>query len=91
MQLVFYALLFSRTPRWNPWTHRVFQLFFIECNTKTNTFHEITEYIQTSEIERLEQLIQVVMKHIYTLNFPDVSQYDQTIEGIRQFEEDLLN
>lgn len=91
MQLTFYALLFARTPRWNAWQQRAFHLFFIEPHPKTGVFHEITEYIQESEVQRLEQLIQAVMRHIYTLDFPDTSQYEPNIHGIRQFEEDLLN
>jgi hypothetical protein len=32
-----------------------------------------------------------VMSKIWSLDFPDVSKYPKTLEGIRMFEEDLLN
>jgi len=31
------------------------------------------------------------MSKIESLNFPDINKYPKTLDGIRQFEEDLLN
>ena len=31
------------------------------------------------------------MNRIRTLDFPDISKYPKTVEGIRMFEEDLLS
>lgn len=91
LQLTFYALLFSKSARWNPWKHRKFSILFVESDTDTGEIHEITEYIQDGEIARLEALIRAVMQHVYTLNFPDIRSYAPTLEGILQFEEDLIN
>jgi hypothetical protein len=39
----------------------------------------------------MRSLIIAVMEKIRTLEFPDVSGYPETVEGIRMFEEDLLS
>jgi hypothetical protein len=70
---------------------RQFELFFIEKNHDEDRFHKVTEYIHEGEIERTKSLIRAVSDCIRTLRFPDVSKYPATIEGIRQFEEDLLS
>lgn len=46
--------------------------------------------ITDDDVERLEALIKVVYDRITTLDFPDVSTYDQTYAGMVQFEDDLL-
>jgi hypothetical protein len=68
-----------------------FELFFVEHNRDENRFHRVVEYIHEWEIERTKSLIRAVMERIRTLDFPDISAYPQTVAGIRQFEEDLLN
>ncbi len=67
-----------------------FELFFIEKNHDENRFHRVTEYIHEGEIERTKSLIRAATDCIRTLKFPDMSQYPQTVEGIRMFEKDLL-
>jgi DNA helicase II / ATP-dependent DNA helicase PcrA len=91
LQLTFYALLFSLSPRWSAWKTREFRLFFIEENRDTGEFHEVIEYIQGSEIERMKHLITHVMEKIRSLDFPDISKYEESVKGIRQFEEDILS
>ncbi|MBC7498149.1 ATP-dependent helicase [Candidatus Gracilibacteria bacterium] len=91
LQLAFYAILFELSPRYRAFPRRQFELFFIEKNHDEDRFHRVTEYIHEGEIERTKSLIRAVTECIRTLRFPDVSKYPATIEGIRQFEEDLLN
>ena len=69
---------------------RSYELFFIEQDQKTGDFFRVREHIQDGEKERTKKLIQAVMQKIETLSFPDTSSYPQSYEGIRQFEEDLL-
>lgn len=90
LQLTFYALLFSLSPRWSRFVPREYRLFFVEEDRDTGEFYEVIEYIQESEVERLKQLITIVTEKIHALDFPDISWYPETAEGIRQFEEDLL-
>ncbi|MBP9812450.1 hypothetical protein KBC86_03645, partial [Candidatus Gracilibacteria bacterium] len=67
------------------------ELFFVEKNRDEDRFHRVVEYIQQGEIERTKKLIIAVMSKIKNLDFPDISKYPQTVEGIRMFEDDLLN
>lgn len=90
LQLAFYAILFELSPRYRMFPKKQFELFFIEKNHDENRFHRVTEYIHEGEIERTKSLIRAATDCIRTLKFPDMSQYPQTVEGIRMFEKDLL-
>ena len=91
LQLAFYAVLFDLSPRWAPFRSRQYELFFVEKNRDEDKFHRLTEYVQQGEVERTKALIRAVMTCIRDLRFPDVSKYPRSLEGIRMFEEDLLN
>jgi hypothetical protein len=91
LQLAFYAILFELSPRYRMFTKKQFELFFVEKDTKENCFHRVTEYVHDGEIDRTKRLIMAVMKHIRELDFPDTSHYPDSIDGIRQFEDDLIN
>lgn len=91
LQLAFYAILFELSPRWRMFKNKKYELFFVERNRDEERFHRVVEYIHEWEIERTKKLIVAVMNRIRTLDFPDISKYPQTVEGIRMFEEDLLN
>ncbi len=91
LQLAFYAVLFELSPRYRMFPRRQFELFFIEKNHDEDRFHRVTEYIHEWEIERTKSLIRAVTQCIRTLRFPDIAKYSETVEGIRQFEEDLIH
>lgn len=91
LQLAFYAVLFELSPRWRMFHKRQYELFFVEKNQKEDRFHRVLEYVHDGEIERTKSLIRAVSQCISTLHFPDISKYEKTIDGIRQFEEDLIN
>lgn len=91
LQLAFYAILFELSPRYRMFPRRQFELFFIEKNHDEDRFHRVTEYIHEGEIERTKSLIRAVTECIRTLRFPDIRKYPETVEWIRQFEEDLIN
>lgn len=91
LQLCFYAILFEFSPRWRMFQNKRYELFFVEKNRDEDRFHRVVEYLQQGEIERTKRLIIAVMSRIQGLDFPEVSRYPQTLEGIRMFEEDLLS
>lgn len=91
LQLAFYAILFELSPRWKIYQNKKYELFFVEKNRDEDRFHRVVEYIHTGEIERTKKLIIAVMSKIESLDFPDITKYPKTLEGIRQFEEDLLS
>ena len=71
--------------------NKKYELFFVEKNRDEDRFHRVVEYIHDGEIERTKKLIIAVMAKIESLDFPDITKYPKTLDGIRQFEEDLLN
>lgn len=91
LQLAFYAILFELSPRFRMFPKRQYELFFVEKNANEDRFHRVIEYVHEGEIERTKSLIRAVSHCIRTLDFPDISKYEKTIEGIRQFEEELLS
>lgn len=91
LQLAFYAILFELSPRWRMFQQKQYELFFVEKNRDEDRFHRVIEYIQQGEIERTKKLIIAVMSKIQNLDFPDISKYPKTLEGIRMFEEELLS
>lgn len=91
LQLAFYAVLFELSPRWRMFKNKKYELFFVERNRDEERFHRVIEYIHDGEIERTKKLIIAVMNRIRTLDFPDISKYPKTVDGIRMFEEELLS
>ena len=71
--------------------NKKYELFFVERNRDEERFHRVIEYIHDGEIERTKKLIIAVMNRIRTLDFPDISKYPKTVDGIRMFEEELLS
>lgn len=43
-----------------------------------------------NEIHRFKKLVVAVYNKIVTLDFPDTSKYENTLDGIKEFEEDLI-
>lgn len=87
-QLLFYALLIQKSGRFKA-TNISTQMLYVEAES-SKRLRLALEPAQ-SDLDRLEQLIQAVYKHIVELNFPNVSDYEQSREGITQFENDLLD
>ncbi len=46
---------------------------------------------EPQELERVKLLTQAMWKHVHDLNFPNVSAYDASLNGIKQFEQDLID
>jgi len=88
-QLVFYALLTSRSPRFSKYSSIEGQMIYVEAERAADL---IRSYVpEPAEIERLAKLVEAVCQRIATLDFPDISHYSPDIKGISDFENDLLN
>ncbi len=87
-QLTFYALLAKHYP---PYAGKqaTGQMLYLEAEDARSISKTYTP--SQEEIERLAALSRVVYRKITKLDLPDVSGYPPSIEGVRQFEEDLLN
>lgn len=65
------------------------QILFVEAEIKKDM---IRTYVPSDdELKRIERLLPIVYKKITQLTLPDVSNYKEGVEGIVQFENDLLD
>lgn len=90
-QLVFYKLLVegSRDFR-GKYTVSNGVLEFVEPLNGKNIV-DLSLSITKEQAERLSKLACIVYRKIMNLDFPDISKYSQDLDGIKAFEEDLLN
>ncbi len=88
-QLLFYHILMNRSRDYANYQVSNLMVQFVEPN-KAGEIIDLGLEVDNEELARLEQLVQVVWRHIMALDFPDTSQYEQSVEGIKAFEEDLL-
>ncbi|MEX0748932.1 MAG: ATP-dependent DNA helicase [Candidatus Saccharimonadales bacterium] len=87
-QLIFYKLLVEQSRTWGE--YRV-DLGYLEFIKPIEGKVILLEYsMEADEVERTTQLIQAVWGCIMALDFPDVTQYEKSLAGIRLFENDLL-
>ncbi len=93
LQLMMYKILVenSRDHNMHKVTHGILEFVEEENNGKilelAITFDD--KEVQ-NELVRCKKLIEAVYKKIVTLDFPDTTLYPQTLEGIKEFEEDLI-
>lgn len=89
-QLIFYKLLVEGSRDYSKYKVNNGYLEFL--NPTSNNELAILGYTITDEnVERLKKLIIAVYKKIQNLDFPDVNKYEPTIDGVIQFEDDLIN
>ena len=88
-QLGFYKLLIENSREFGEkFEVRKGVLDFIEATDQNN--FELTLQMTPEFIDRLSRLVQAIYLKISNLDFPDVSEYSPTLDGIIQFESDLL-
>ena len=88
-QLIYYALLAAQDSRYSPYKSVECQMVYVEADEPKNV---IRSYVPLAEeITRMSLLATKVWQHVQAVSFPDISKYAEGIDGILQFEEDLLN
>lgn len=89
-QLCCYKLLVENSATFGKLTVPSGRLEFIEPdNNGRINFLEL--HFTDAEMQRTRALLQAMWQHIMQFNFPDVSQYDANLTGIKQFEQDLID
>lgn len=89
-QLLFYKLMIESSRDYSKYDIESLNLCFIEPN-KDKEILELSIDLNTEELEHIKKLIIAVWRHIKDLNLPDISKYSKTLEGIKQFEQDLID
>lgn len=87
-QLYFYKLLVEGSTKFKGYKVNSGQLEFIEPETTARSVLPLV--YEDEEQEQLTKLIKAVWAHINDLNFPDVSSYPESLKGIKDFEQDLI-
>jgi len=88
-QLMFYKLLIEGSRDYSKYTVHRGCLEFL-TPTMDNEIVVLPYDITDEDVERLKKIIIAVYKKIQRLDFPDVSKYEQSLEGIVMFENDLI-
>ncbi len=89
-QLLFYKLLVESSRDYHNYQVDTGIMQFIEPN-KDGRILDIDTNFSNEDMERFKQLINAVWAHIIKLDFPDISSYPKTYNGILDFEHDLIN
>ncbi len=90
-QLLFYKLLVDGSSDWGKrgWQATNGQLCFVEPD-QYGKIRVLPLAYEPADLEYLSELIVAVWRKIMALDFPDTSSYGPTLDGIKQFERDLL-
>lgn len=87
-QLIFYALLTSRSSFYNRTWGIECQMVYVEADNQKNL---CLSYTPTKEdLDRLTKLIEAVWSKVVNVDLPDTSGYSPDIDGILAFEADLI-
>jgi DNA helicase-2/ATP-dependent DNA helicase PcrA len=89
-QLMFYSLLVAKSRDYARYSIEKTVLQFVEP-TAQNEIASLEARFSPEDLEEFAKLVQIIWKHIITLDLPDVSAYDANYQGVLAFENDLLN
>jgi ATP-dependent exoDNAse (exonuclease V) beta subunit len=88
-QLLFYCLLTQASGRYKSAKTYRGQIIYLEAESKNDLVLSLNP--SDEDMLRVQKLIDAVWPLIISGNFPDTKDYDETLEGITKFENDLLN
>ena len=89
-QLVFYKLLIEGSRDYSKYRVNKGYLEFLSPTTE-NEILLLPYEITAEDVERLKKIIIAVHSKIQNLDFPDVSKYEKSLDGLLAFENDLIN
>lgn len=89
-QLMFYNLLILNSRDYNRYAFEKGVLQFVEP-TRSGEILAIDATFTPDDLDRFSKLIQVVWRHIKSLDLPDTSAFEPTYKGILEFEQSLLD
>jgi ATP-dependent exoDNAse (exonuclease V) beta subunit len=89
LQLVFYALLTSQNPGLSQYGNVTGQMVYLEAADQKQLTRSFSP--SRDDIDRLKQLVAAVWQHVMSLDFPDIGHYQPGLDGVTQFEQDLID
>jgi DNA helicase-2/ATP-dependent DNA helicase PcrA len=89
LQLYCYKLLIEGSHTFKGYKVTGGRIEFVEPDAESR-IHALELAFNDDELERTKALIQALWARVQALDFPDVSDYEATLKGVRQFEDDLL-
>lgn len=89
-QLMLYKILAENSRDFQGYTVTKGVLEFVEPD-ENRECHSLELIYDPEDMAQFKQLVTKVWQHIVELNFPDVSSYDPTLNGMLAFERDLLD
>jgi DNA helicase-2/ATP-dependent DNA helicase PcrA len=89
-QLYFYKLLLERSPEYKDYSIERALLQFVEPDEDDGQIKQMELLYDQTEEDQLKLLIGAVWTRIMALEFPDTSMYKEDINGILEFETQLL-
>jgi DNA helicase-2/ATP-dependent DNA helicase PcrA len=90
MQLYSYKLLIEGSHTYKGYKVTSGRIEFVEPDNE-NRINYLELTFKDEDVERTRQLIQAMWQCVMNLEFPDISGYDTTLTGMKQFEEELLS
>jgi DNA helicase-2/ATP-dependent DNA helicase PcrA len=87
-QLVFYSLLAKNTGRYGKAGNISGRMIYLEAEKQS--LMQLAYKPTEGDLSRVMKLSIAAWKHIMDLNFPDTGDYSKDIDGIRRFEDDLI-
>lgn len=88
-QLYLYKALVEKSSRFRGYTVTDAYLEFVEPDS-SGIIQELHLELNEQEYIHIQQLTEVIWKHIQAIELPDISSYPATIKGVEAFEQDLL-
>lgn len=89
IQLYCYKLLIEGSHTYKGYSVPTGRIEFVEPDNEGRIF-TLALTFDDAETARVKQLVQALWQRIHALDFPDVSGYQKTLAGIKQFEAELI-
>jgi DNA helicase-2/ATP-dependent DNA helicase PcrA len=87
-QLQFYCLLAGASGRYKSASSYKAQIVYLEAESDNELVLSLNP--SPEDVKRTQELINAIWQLIISGNFPDTKDYEETVEGITDFENDLL-
>jgi len=89
-QLMFYKLLLSLSPKWRNYKVESAVIDFVTPDEEGEIRQKVLEFSDAEQVEFMK-LCGKVYENVKALEFPDISGYEKTLRGMKNFVADLMS